>query len=909
MIDAGTHLGRYEIRSKIGEGGMGEVYRARDEKLNRDVAIKVLPTSLSQDQDRLRRFEQEAQAAGALTHPNILAVYDVGTHDGAPYIVSELLEGEELREQLHDASLPQRKALDYAQQIAQGLAAAHERGITHRDLKPENLFVTTDGRVKILDFGLAKLRPLRNESISSEIDTRKQITDPGTVMGTVGYMSPEQVRGQEADHRSDIFSFGSILYEMLAGQRAFRRDTMAETMTAILKDEPPDLSNTNTRINPQLEKIVQRCLEKKPERRFQSASDLAFALEALSTPSGSQSIAPAMPPATTNRAGLVRFRLLANARVAWTAATILLLILLASLPFTLNYFRRPTVEVRSVGRYDIPPASKTALSLSRWPVVALSPDGSTLAFIAFSADGINRLYVRRRDDPELKPLAGTEGAMDPAFSPDGKSLAFVADFVLKKFSFDGSVLSLTKVADTRGVTWLGDDSLVYTPDPTGGLFQISSNGGAPRALTAVDEKKNERTHRWPQVLPGGKAVLFTVGTINSPDNYDGSNIEAVTLATGERRVVLQSASMARYVPTGHLIFARGGILYAMPFDAGSLTTKGKPVPVVQGVAGDKTTGAVHFAIANDGTLAYVPGSATSSLRRPVWVDQSGNVQAVNIPGGQYNDPRFSPDGSRVALLQGSSGNGDVWVYEFARATFTRLTFTATNATPIWSANGKNIYYVSIDQAGKKTTIFRKPADGSREAEAVTSVNSDAYLKAIERDGDAALCDVGTFMNRGDIIRVSLKQNGQTTPIIFTQFNEYAAALSADGRWLAYQSNESGGPEVYVHDMAGAGGRWPISTGGGEEPHWSPDGRVLYYRNNNLFMSVAVDTRSTFQTGTPKTLFNGIFDLRSNSGVSYDVDPKGNRFFMIRLAEDVNSTAQVRIAVNWFDELRRLVPAN
>src|SRR5437667_3752093 len=308
-LAAGTKLGRYEIRAKLGAGGMGEVYRARDEKLNRDVAIKVLPASLSQDSDRLLRFEQEAQAAGALNHPNILAVHDVGTHDGAPYIVSELVEGEELREQLNDGSLPQRKALDYAQQIAQGLAAAHERGITHRDLKPENLFVTADGRVKILDFGLAKLRPLPNESVSSEIDTRKQITDPGTVMGTVGYMSPEQVRGHEADHRSDIFSFGSILYEMLSGQRAFRRDTMAETMTAILKEEPPELSEANAKISLPLEKIVRRCLEKKPERRFHSASDLAFALEALSTPSGSQATAAVLPAMTKSQTGLGRFRL------------------------------------------------------------------------------------------------------------------------------------------------------------------------------------------------------------------------------------------------------------------------------------------------------------------------------------------------------------------------------------------------------------------------------------------------------------------------------------------------------------------------------------------------------------------------------------------------------------------------
>jgi serine/threonine-protein kinase len=903
-VPSGTKLGRYEIRAQLGAGGMGEVYRARDDQLNRDVAIKVLPGALSRDADRLRRFEQEAQAAGALNHPNILAVYDVGMHDGAPYIVSELLDGEELREQLNDGSLSQRKALDYAQQIAQGLAAAHERGITHRDLKPENLFVTTDGRVKILDFGLAKLRPQRNESVSSEIDTRKQITDPGTVMGTVGYMSPEQVRGHEADHRSDIFSFGSILYEMLAGERAFRRDTMAETMTAILKEEPPELSETNAKISLPLEKIVRRCLEKKPERRFHSASDLAFALEALSTPSGSQGSALVLPLGPTSR-----FRLFGNSRVAWTATAALLIILLASLPFAIAYLRGPTVESRAIVRYNVPAPDKTTLGLSRWPVVALSPDGSTLAFIAVSADGIERLYARKRDDPEVKLLAGTEGAADPAFSPDGKSLAFVADFTLKKLSFDGSVLSLTKVADTRGVTWAGDDTLVYSPEVTGGLFQISANGGTPRAITTVDFKKNERTHRWPQVLPGGKAVLFTVGTINSPDNYDGSNIETVNLTTGERRVVLQSASMARYVPTGHLIFARGGLLYAIAFDAGSLTTQGKPVPVVQGVSGDKTTGAVHFVIANDGTLAYVPGSNTSSLRRPVWLDRRGNVQAVDLPGSQYNDPRFSPDGSRVALLQGSSGGGDVWVYDFGRGTFTRLTFTATNATPIWSPDGKSIYYVSIDQAGNKSTIFRKPADGSREAEAVATINSDAYLKAIERDGETALCDAGTFMNRGDIIRVPLKQDAQSTPIINTQFNEFAAALSADGRWLAYQSNESGGPEVYVHDMAGSGGRWQISTAGGEEPRWSPDGRELYYRNNNLFMSVAVDTRSTFQNGTPKTLFNGVYDLRSNSGVSYDVDPKGNRFFMIRLAENANSTAQVRIVLNWFDELRRLAPTN
>jgi serine/threonine-protein kinase len=885
-------IANYEVISKIGEGGMGEVYRARDTKLNRDVAIKVLPDGFTEDAERVARFQREAQVLASLNHPNIAAIYGLEESDGIRALVMELVEGPTLADRVAAGPIPVDEALAIARQIAEALEVAHERGIIHRDLKPANVKVTPDDTAKVLDFGLAKV--FADETPDADLSHSPTLikgTQAGMILGTAAYMSPEQAKGKAVDKRSDIWAFGCVLFEMLTGRQAFIGETLTDTLAAVVRAEPE--WDTLPASTPEvIQRLLRRCLTKDLKQRLRDIGEARIQIEECLA-----------HPAARSQSKVAPTRPLIKSWPLWTSVG-LTIALVASLVLL---WRATRPESRSVVRYNVQAPDKTTLGLSRWPVVALSPDGSSLAFIAVSADGIERLYVKKRDDPEVKLLAGTEGAADPAFSPDGKSLAFVADFTLKKLSFDGSVLSLTKVADTRGVTWAGDDTLVYSPEVTGGLFQISANGGAPRAITTVDFKKNERTHRWPQVLPGGKAVLFTVGTINSPDNYDGSNIEAVNLTTGERRVVLQSASMARYVPTRHLIFARGGLLYAIAFDAGSLATHGKPVPVVQGVAGDKTTGAVHFVIANDGTLAYVPGSNTSSLRRPVLVDRSGNVQAVNLPGGQYNDPRFSPDGSRVALLQGSSGGGDVWVYDFGRGTFTRLTFTATNATPIWSPDGKSIYYVSIDQAGNKSTIFRKPADGSREAEAVTTINSDAYLKAIERDGEAALCDAGTFMNRGDIIRVPLKQDAQSTPIINTQFNEFAAALSADGRWLAYQSNESGGPEVYVHDMAGSGGRWQISTAGGEEPRWSPDTRELYYRNNNLFMSVAVDARSAFQNGTPKTLFNGVYDLRSNSGVSYDVDPKGNRFFMIRLAENANSTAQVRIVLNWFDELRRLAP--
>jgi len=910
MIATGTQLGRYEIRAKIGEGGMGQVYRARDEKLSRDVAIKVLTVELSTNGDRLNRFEQEAQAAGALNHPNILAVYDVGMHDGAPYVVSELLEGETVRELLAERSVGTRKAIEYAIQLAQGLAAAHDKGIVHRDLKPDNVFITKDDHVKILDFGLAKLtQPAGDSDVpQTDIATRKVHTDPGTVMGTVGYMSPEQVRGTAVDYRSDIFSFGAILYEMLCGQRAFRRDTSAETMTAILKEEPAELSLTNSTISPTVERVIRRCLEKQPARRFQTASDLAFALEALSTPSGASHSAhiTSTPSTEAGKSGTGVFGFASRARVAWITAGLFLLVSVALLLLTVMRSRRLTAESAVIVRYEISGPAKSALNLIRWPAIAISPDGSTVAF-ASTSDGISRLYIRRRDDLTVRVLAGTEGATDPVFSPDGKWIAFVADFTLKKVPLDGAVIPITKVGDSRGTSWLSNDTLIYAPDPQTGLSQISASGGEPRQISNLDPAKNERTHRWPQVLPGGRAVMFTVGRLDSPDSYERANIEAVILATGERRVVLQGGSMARYVASGHLVFARGGTLFAVPFDPDKLTTQGSPQSIVQGIAGDETTGAVHFAVAADGTLAYVPGSTIANMRRLVWADRSGNLQPLNIPTAQYNDIRISPDGSRLAMIVGSSGSGDVWVYDFTRAISTRLTFTTRNAAPIWSADSKSVFYSELNAQATKTTIMRKPADGSRDAVVVGSLDNSAYLKDFMRDG-SAIIDYQTNTSNGSILVMALTPNAAATPLVATQFNQYAAALSPDGRWLAYQSSESGRPEIYVRDLSGPGGRWQVTSDGGEEPRWSHDGRELFYRNNDTFMSVTISTSPSFQAAMPQKLFSGVYNLRSNSGVSYDVDPKGGRFVMIRRAEESVTPPQVQVVVNWFDELRRLVPA-
>jgi serine/threonine-protein kinase len=408
-------------------------------------------------------------------------------------------------------------------------------------------------------------------------------------------------------------------------------------------------------------------------------------------------------------------------------------------------------------------------------------------------------------------------------------------------------------------------------------------------------------------LPNGKAVLFTVGTLDSPDSYENASIEAVILATGERRVILQGASMARYVPTGHLVFTRGGNLYAIGFDVDTLTTRGTAEPVLQGVAGDATTGAAEFSIANDGSMAYVPGGPGANMRRLFWADRSGSFQPVDLPPAQYDDIRISPDGSKVALLTGSSGSGDVWVYDLARATSTRLTFNVANASPVWSPDGRNIFYSQLDASNNnRTTLMRKPVDGSREAEALVSIANSAYIKALSLDGDSAIVDYKIQTDRADIGRVKLTQGSPVTDIVNTAFNDYAAALSPDNRWLAYQSTETGRPEIYVRDMSGTGGHWQVTTEGGEEPRWSHDNSELYYRNNGSFMSVAVETQPTFHSDKPRELFKGIYDLRSNSGMSYDVDPKGGRFLMIRMAEESNPLTQVRVVLNWFDELRRIV---
>jgi serine/threonine-protein kinase len=567
----------------------------------------------------------------------------------------------------------------------------------------------------------------------------------------------------------------------------------------------------------------------------------------------------------------------------------------------------------AVIRFGVQPPEKTSLSLVAKPNVALSPDGTLMVFVAL-AQGETRLYLRSLADVTSRPITGTEGATNPVFSPDGQAIAFFAGGRLKTTTLEGVVATVGEAGldgDPRGIAWLPDDTLVFASIAGGPLQQVRSSGGPTHAITTLDEKKGERTHRWPAALPNGK-VLFTVGTLGSPDNYDRATIEAVDPKTGTRTVLLESASSARYAASGHLLFVRESILYAVPFDPDSLTTRGTPVQVLRGINGDTTTGASHFAVADNGTIAYAPGTALAAASRLMWVDRQGKAEPIALPQGLYFDPRLSPDGTRVAVTWQTltAGNGDIWVSDLTRKTFTRLSFSEGAVSPVWSPDGRTIYYSAIDPTGRKTTIMRRPADGSRDAERVVVLDTRAYLQAVTPDEKTALIDyqsVGQGSLKGELMTIALTENAKPQPLVTSVFDEYGGSWSPDRRWLAYESDESGRPEVYVRDTSSGGGRWQVSTNGGDEPHWSPDGRSLYYRTESQLMVVAVDTRTTFAPSPPALVFDGIYNLRSATGVSYAVAPKGDRFLMVRLTEE-GVTSTVTVVVNWFAELQRLTSA-
>jgi serine/threonine protein kinase/Tol biopolymer transport system component len=893
-IVIGARFSHYEILAPLGAGGMGEVWRARDTRLNREVAIKVLPASFAQDADRLRRFKQEALATSALNHPNILTVHDIGDHDGMPYIVAELLEGEELREQLNEGALPVRRSIEYAQQIAAGLAAAHEKGIVHRDLKPENLFVTTDGRVKILDFGLAKLKEKSGrvgewESGGSNEPTRPPplspappLTSPGTVMGTVGYMSPEQVRGQEADHRADIFSFGMILYEMLSGKRAFSGASAADVMSAILKEEPPELGETNAKISPALEKIVRRCLEKKPERRFQTASDLGFALEALSTSSG----------ARLENVGAASLR--KPERLAWLVA-----LLIGMLGFAWAYFtRQPTTNDARMMKFSILPPEKSSFGQ-----IAVSPDGSHLAFTAATGGNV-RLWVRALDSTDARALDGTQGASLPFWSPDSRFIGFFADGQLKKIEFIGGPVQTICEAPSSslGGVW-GRDGVILFVRPGGSrLLRVSTAGGEVIQVTTPDKSRQEISHRYPTFLPDGRHFLYSIhsgqketrgvylgsldGSLKQRLLDDFTNIKYMAAVPGER------GSGA-----GWLVFVRDWALLARPFDARRLEFTGEPFSLSDKVGRDLNGTYSTFSVSDNGVLVFDP-NLNRQRGQYLWKDRRGQpINSLDVPEGRFGF-WLSPDEKRfiVARVEPQTITSDLWLYDVSGDNARRFTFDPANDfAPVWSPDGSSIVWAS--ERDEKLNLYQKASSLAGGDTLLLKSDYNKLPTDWSRDGRFTIYSQATPKTRWNVWVLPAPGSGEARPVVQTDANEYAGALSPDGRWLAYASDESGRYEVYVQSFPGGGGKRQVSNGGGHYPRWHRDGRELfYYARDGKLMTAPVRSGESFEVDAAVSLFE--FRAGTSPGFApYAVTADGQRF-LINAVVETEPNAPLTVVVNW-----------
>lgn len=873
-LTSGTKLGPYEIVSPLGVGGMGEVYRARDTRLGRDVALKILPDSLARDNDRMHRFEQEARAVAALNHPNILAIFDTGQNNGSPFLVSELLEGETLREVLDGGALPQRKTLDYGVQIAQGLAAAHEKGIVHRDLKPENIFVTRDGRIKILDFGLAKLA--QSGPVSDSVTLTHSHTAAGVVMGTASYMAPEQVRGDAVDARTDIFAFGAVLFEMLSGTRAFRRDTTAETMTAVLKEDPPELSDPGRAISPALDRIVRRCLEKSPEQRFQSAKDLSFALGALS---GSD---------TGSASGAARIAAKPSRVPTYLWGTVLAA---AAVATAITWFGAHRSEPKKRMEFAISVPGEVSH-------IALSIDGSTLAFVSLDENtGQPEIYLQHVGSPTATVLAGTQGASYPFWSPDGANLAFFANGKLMKIAVSGGApQALANVQAARGGTWGSRGVIVYAPDSGSFLWRINADGSGAAALSDHPFTNDDQSHRWPLFLPDGNHFLLWAGNFGNSQDDRFSGIYASSLDGKEMRLV-QLCHSSFGIGSDRLFFADDERhLVSVAFDDDKIAVSGASAQLENAVGFQPSTYWVALTVSKNGTLIYNT-STGATLSALTWMDRTGKeLGPVGEPAVQCN-PTLSPDGSRVAvdISDQKANNVDIWLENVSAAGSSRFTFDpAEEVVGVWSRDGSRLAYRS---AGGSTNnlagLMLKAASGLEREKLIDKITAseDIVPNSWTPDNQRILCThQGVPSNHLELVPADGKA---ATPLLANATgNQNNGQISPDGKWVAYASDESGNWEIYVTTFPGVVGKWQVSRGGGTEPRWRGDGKEIFYLGpTGTMTAVPVSTLGTFSTGTPTPLFqfHGRAAISSTDVFSYDVSKDGKRFLVNRYVKPASIT--------------------
>ncbi len=873
---SGTRLGPYEILSPIGAGGMGEVYKAKDTRLDRTVAIKVLPEHLAESPERKARFEREAKAISQLNHPHICTLHDVGEQDGVDYLVMEYIEGETLAQRLTKGPLPLEQALEYGAQIADGLDTAHRAGIVHRDLKPANMMLTKSG-VKLLDFGLARFVEGDVDLVSSDAPTQqKDLTKDESIIGTLQYMAPEQLERKPADARTDIFALGVVLYEMITGNRAFEGKSQASLIGAILKDDPPPLSSFSPISPAVLDHVVATCLAKDSDQRWQSAGDVERQLKWIAKAGALTSTSP------TRERG----------RSAWVthAATGVVVALVSAL--AVWSLRSP--EIPRPARFIIDPPPD-GFALTNDPNIAISPDGSRIVF--GGDDG--RLYLRHVDQFEASPLPDTELAHSPFFSPDGEWVGFFSDQdrTLRKIRVGGgpSTTICQAFGTHLGATWGEDDTIIFS-SLDAGLARVSASGGIPESLTKPEA---ETVHGFPEILPGG-GVVFEIR-----DGRGGAqNARLAWLPTGadEPRILTGIGTGPHYSDSGHLLYGDSGRIMAVAFDPIRGEILGSATQVVSDVVAT-ADGPLVFALSQEGTLLYLPGSGTFSvLGELVWIDRQGRRQLAVEGHRGYEHPRLSPDGRRLLV----EIERDLWTYDIERGTRSRLIFNEYAADAVWTRDGRRVVY---SPSGVGGALFWRSADGSGQAELLLETGSALSAHSWTPDGKVLAYYDASDGDR-DIWTVSLVGEREPQPFVVTDFNERSPSFSPDGRWVAYASDESGQDEIYLRPYPGPGGKVTVSTAGGREPVWCPAGGELFYRSGDRMVAVPVETGEVLEVGAPYTLFEGeyITDRGARSGSqSYDVAPDCERFLMISATE--SAITSLRVVLNWTEELKQIVPAD
>jgi serine/threonine-protein kinase len=898
----GARFGSYEVIALLGAGGMGEVYRARDLQLNREVALKILPSALAADPDRVERFKREAQLVAALNHVNIAAIYGFQESDGIHGLALELVDGPTLADRIAQGALPLREALPIALQIADALEAAHERGIIHRDLKPANIKLGHEGTVKVLDFGLGKFIEAEPAIADASMSPTMSIaaTRMGVILGTAAYMSPEQARGKPADKRSDVWAFGCVLFEMLTGRKAFEADDVSDTLAAVLRAEP-DWTKLPAELPASIRLAIERSLEKERKRRIADVPTVKFLIAEHVNLQGSASVV---------HEGRRRDR----GRLVWAAIALVVGAALAGGGGWLMTIPA-TVEPGHPMRFVIgaPLNQPTGVNLASDRSIAISPDATHIAYVSNS----RQLLIRPTDQLDVVAVPGVINPQTPFFSPDGRWVGFMTAGELRKVSIAGGPsISICRITGRpMGATWAADGSIIFaTSDASTGLLTVSADGGEATVLTKPDRANGTFDDLYPSMLPDGRAVLFTTGPGPDPQTMQ---IGMLDLATGARTTLIRGGTGATYVAPGYVAFTSGGALRVVPFDLRTHRVTGDPVTAVDQVASIIGL-AGQWAVSQDGTLAYVPSSGIGGLygtpRSLVWIDRNGREEQVPLPPRTYTYPRLSPDGTRVAL-DIRDQDQDIWIGDLNRRTLTRLTVDkATDFYPVWTTDGRRILFSSSRNVA--SYLYWQSADGTGTAERLTTSTTTAhYPFSTAPDGKTVVFQEVTPSTGIDLSILELP-SGKTAPLLHSAFGETNGEISPDGKWLAYQSNESGQEEIYIRPFPDVDrGRWQISTGGGTRPLWARTGRELFYLDgNNLLTAVSVQTGATFSASTPVRLFSTRYFSgfggagQSVAGRTYDISPDGKRFLMIKdnLPADQLQTSIV-VVLNWDQELKHLVP--